>query len=91
MNDNKKTKKDKGKVSTTPTNVAELKKLGAQIDIKKEKTDIKAYKAEQKMPQKSNLLHLPDPLTRRMNSNVERGRRLSAVAPQNKDDNQLIS
>jgi hypothetical protein len=91
MNDNKKTKKDKGKVSTPPANVAELKKLGAKIEIKKEQKDLMGNKAEQKMPQKSNLLHLPDPLTRRMNSNVERGRRLSAVAPQNKDDNQLIS
>ena len=46
MNDNEKTKKDKGKVGTPPTNVAELKKLGAQIDIKKEKTDFKANEGE---------------------------------------------
>jgi hypothetical protein len=45
MNDNKKPKKEKGKVSTRPANVAELKKLSSQIDVKKQQTDLKANEA----------------------------------------------
>lgn len=47
MNENKKVMKDKGKKISRPANIAELKKLGVQIEIKKEQTDLMANKAEQ--------------------------------------------
>jgi len=47
--------------------------------------------AEEKKAEKGKQLLLPKQKTRRMSSNVEAGRRLSVIAPSQKDDNQILS